>query len=227
MSKKAANTMEERMKSSLTKVSLALLSAVFFLGCQDMGSGPVGPDGWGPQFTHNDPDKVHGGPKNGGGGDDGTKVSWSLADHVVPKARDHDDQVPDDIHTVKSTCSGAPGKPSNPSVEWKDDEVSGVDGCVTVTTTGGVKLTNDAYLIVATKKGDTQVTLQFQIQDIGGADGIQYRTDRFFIDSPVFTGAGFTLHVHSTVDIYELKGHTGGPKVKMVGTINIGDIEYH
>ena len=36
------------MKSSLAKVSLALLSAVFVLGCQDMGTGPVGPDG--PQF---------------------------------------------------------------------------------------------------------------------------------------------------------------------------------
>ena len=37
------------MKSNLTKLSLALLSAVFVLGCQDVGSGPVGPDG--PQFN--------------------------------------------------------------------------------------------------------------------------------------------------------------------------------
>ena len=36
------------MKSDLVKVSLALLSAVFVLGCQDVGWGPVGPDG--PQF---------------------------------------------------------------------------------------------------------------------------------------------------------------------------------
>ena len=33
------------MKSSLAKVTLALLSAVFILGCQDVGSGPVGPGG--------------------------------------------------------------------------------------------------------------------------------------------------------------------------------------
>ena len=32
------------MKSDLVKVSLALLSVVFILGCQDVGSGPVGPD---------------------------------------------------------------------------------------------------------------------------------------------------------------------------------------
>ena len=36
------------MKSNLFKLSLALLSAVFILSCQDLGSGPVGPDG--PQF---------------------------------------------------------------------------------------------------------------------------------------------------------------------------------
>ena len=36
------------MKSNLTKVSIALLSVVFILGCQDLG--PVGPDGLVPQF---------------------------------------------------------------------------------------------------------------------------------------------------------------------------------
>ena len=41
------------MKAPLTKVSLALLSAVFILACQDQGSGPVGPDGLVPQFSHN------------------------------------------------------------------------------------------------------------------------------------------------------------------------------
>ena len=38
------------MKSSLTKVCLALLSTAFLLSCQDLGSGPVGPDGLVPQF---------------------------------------------------------------------------------------------------------------------------------------------------------------------------------
>ena len=61
--------MEERMKAHLTKLSLALLSAGFLFGCQEQGSGPVGPEG--PQFTHNDPGKVHGGPKGGGNGDGG------------------------------------------------------------------------------------------------------------------------------------------------------------
>ena len=39
------------MKAHLTKVSLALLSAAFLLGCQDQGSGVVGPDGLSPQFA--------------------------------------------------------------------------------------------------------------------------------------------------------------------------------
>jgi hypothetical protein len=37
------------MKAHLTKLSLALLSTVFLLGCQEQGSGPVGPEG--PQFN--------------------------------------------------------------------------------------------------------------------------------------------------------------------------------
>ena len=39
------------MKAHLTKVSLALLSMVFLLGCQEQGSDPVGPEGLGPEFV--------------------------------------------------------------------------------------------------------------------------------------------------------------------------------
>ena len=38
------------MKSHLAKLSLALLSTVFLLGCQEQGSEPVGPEGPGPEF---------------------------------------------------------------------------------------------------------------------------------------------------------------------------------
>ena len=40
------------MKAHLAKVSLALLSTVFLLGCQEQGSEPVGPEG--PQFNKPD-----------------------------------------------------------------------------------------------------------------------------------------------------------------------------
>lgn len=46
------------MKAHLAKVSLALLSTVFLFGCQDMGSGPMGPEGLGPEF--NKPPHDHG-----------------------------------------------------------------------------------------------------------------------------------------------------------------------
>ena len=48
------------MKAHLTKVSLALLSTVFLLACQDLGSDAVGPDG--PQFDkRGDPGALCGG----------------------------------------------------------------------------------------------------------------------------------------------------------------------
>ena len=50
------------MKSHLAKLSLALLSTVFLLGCQEQGSSPVGPEGLGPEFSHK-PGKAHGGNK--------------------------------------------------------------------------------------------------------------------------------------------------------------------
>jgi len=42
------------MKAHLAKLSLALLSVAFLLGCQEQGSGPVGPEG--PQFDKPDND---------------------------------------------------------------------------------------------------------------------------------------------------------------------------
>ena len=69
------------MKAHLTKLSLALLSTVFLLGCQDLGSEPVGLDGLGPEFS---PGK--GGGKGGGGKKGGAvladvtmTVGWSGA----------------------------------------------------------------------------------------------------------------------------------------------------
>ncbi len=62
------------MKAHLTKVSLALLSTVFLLGCQDMGSEPVGPEGLGPEFTHKN-GAEHG---KGGGGGGGNSEAFEL-----------------------------------------------------------------------------------------------------------------------------------------------------
>ena len=58
----------------LAKVSLTLASVVFILGCQDLGSGPVGPDGLVPQFAKPgrcEDDPGHQSCKGDDAGDDG------------------------------------------------------------------------------------------------------------------------------------------------------------
>ena len=55
------------MKAHLAKLSLALLSTVFLLGCQEQGSEPVGPEG--PQFNKPDAEgHNHDKDDDGGGG---------------------------------------------------------------------------------------------------------------------------------------------------------------
>lgn len=81
------------MKSHLTKVSLALLSTVFLLGCQEPGSGPLGPEGLGPEFK-----KCDSPPCNGGGGSatvnlDLTDGMTSTATFVVDVAQDSDTKL--------------------------------------------------------------------------------------------------------------------------------------
>ena len=72
--------------------SVALVTAAFLFGCQDMGSGPVGLDGLGPEFA---PKKCIADPTLsgcGGGGDDGAggtvalflSPTFSCVDGAVP-----------------------------------------------------------------------------------------------------------------------------------------------
>ena len=84
------------MSAHFTRVSLALLTAVFLLGCQDLGSGPVGVDGLEPQFAKKCESPPCGGGGGGGGGDDngGTKGKYLIeffgdmtGDGVSPEER--------------------------------------------------------------------------------------------------------------------------------------------
>ena len=71
------------MKAHLTKVSLALLSTLFLLGCQEQGSGLVGP---GPEFHHRDGHSKGGG---GGGGNQFFKVTvTSTEGHISSTTQD-------------------------------------------------------------------------------------------------------------------------------------------
>ena len=71
------------MKAHLAKLSLALLSAVFLLGCQERGSGPVGPEGLGVQANKTEEDHTHG--KGGGDKDnpEGPNVDVTLTDGIT------------------------------------------------------------------------------------------------------------------------------------------------
>ncbi len=65
------------MRGHLTKVSLAFLSAVFILGCQDQGTGVVESEGLGPQFGVNCEKKPNH-PKCPDGGDVGGGVAGTV-----------------------------------------------------------------------------------------------------------------------------------------------------
>jgi len=77
------------MKFDLAKVTLALASVAFLLGCQDLGSGPVGPDALAPQFNKADEGKHdHGGGDDGGGDNPGSpfyKYTFTGAITTNPK----------------------------------------------------------------------------------------------------------------------------------------------
>ena len=93
------------MKAHLAKLSLALLSTVFLLGCQDMGSSPVGPEGLGPEFHarhgecegHNKNDEGCDGGDDGGGanvmGTLGLAFGMTAVDFSVSIGHDSDKKL--------------------------------------------------------------------------------------------------------------------------------------
>ena len=62
------------MKAHLAKVSLALLSVAFLLGCQEQGSDPVGPEGLGPEFHHGKGSHADGGGGASSGDNPGSSI---------------------------------------------------------------------------------------------------------------------------------------------------------
>ncbi len=80
------------MKAHLAKVSLALLSTVFLLGCQEQGSGPVGPEG--PQFDKPDPTTgLHDHGDDGGGGKQFVFVDVVLDGWMITDPVDQENQM--------------------------------------------------------------------------------------------------------------------------------------
>ncbi len=197
-----------------------LLGAAFLLSCQEQGSIPVGPEGQGPQFHpgHAGDCKGHDKKDNPdlcGGNGDGGKTFFSV--DLVPHTASFNPSDP----TLVSTCSGT-AEDSNYSVSWPR-----FSECVTITPTGGYQLNNDPVLTFAKKRGSiTGIT--FFIDDVVGGDGIQHETDQIPVDPAAEPSpSGFTVHVHADgVEVWRLKGHLGGPRVQMIGTISIADVVF-
>ena len=131
------------MKAHLTKVSLALLSTVFLLGCQDLGSEPVGPEGLGPEFAAKTCDEN---PKQGKckAGDDDTGGAGGLF-YDSPGGKD-----------IGYTCEGGaiPPPGDNPTifgqVTWgnirRTDEH--IHGDITLNLAGATGFVPGIYMIV-------------------------------------------------------------------------------
>ena len=195
------------MNAHLTKVSLGLLSAVFILGCQDLGSGPVGPDGLVPQF------------KRGGNGKPDSSIYSVDANQGACSVQ---------ANTWFSTKAGVPTG-SSLSPRW-------ARGDLTVTTVpvdgnAAVLLTGPAGAGVGVHKGEID-WVRLSIRDISNVQyttgKIPFTTSNGPLQDDGSAPDGFTISGvadNNIVPIYPLtaRGNKRGPQV---GTICFGDLVY-
>ena len=161
------------------------------------------------------PDKPPGQDKPDKPGKGGDKTAYSV-DAV-------DDDGPYVSPTLVSTCPGSTGE-NTLFVSWPRSPAQ----CIVITPTeSSYALTDDPQLTVSKKRGKV-IAVQFYIQDKPGPDGIMHSSEQIPVDPPVTpSSSGFTLHVHAdNVPVWRHKGHTGGPRVEMIGTISVGDIVF-
>ncbi len=157
-----------------------------------------------------------------GKGGDKTAYSVDAVDHGGPYISP----------TLVSTCPGSTGE-NTLYVEWPRFEQ-----CIVISwnefpdswtseTFAPYDLTDDPQLTVRKKRGMV-IGVQFFIQDVDTPDGIFHSSDQIPVDPPVDPSSeGFTLHLHAdAVPVWRHKGHTGGPRVEMIGTISVGDIVF-
>lgn len=135
---------------------------------------------------------------------------------------------PLDASVLSSTCPGEVGRQWH--VNFGHTECLIVRPAWTSASYAPYELRDDVKLIVTVEKGKngriTHVTLLGQ--DVIGDAGIAHETDAVAVAIPVTPDkAGFVLHVHATdVPVWRRSGHTGGDRVEVVGTIDIGDVVY-
>ncbi len=192
----------KRMKSHLTKVSLALLSTVFLLGCQGQGSEPVGPEG--PQFDKKgtgrcaaaaDEGHCHGGGDDDGGG--ALQVTFTTDGGFV---------------ATDPTLTTLAPTPVN-------HKLGGGFAMNPITVGGFILQRVDAYPRI---KAGNVTEVEFYFYD---TEGNIYHAGPPWpsVDPAVPVSDGFTLHLHANG--VELR--TGnGPNSTVIGTVSIADAVY-
>ena len=166
------------MKAHFAKLSLALLSTVFLLGCQEQGPGPVGPDTeiGGPNFLHQ---KKNPKPHGGGGGD--PAATLDLADGMETEAlpvtvkTDRDDKLKvnntDFMHDIQmnftnlGTCVGFKGTNGGTVPMRGQDVFTALLAQLTAPVTNGKVIMNidktDLMVDGNTQSGRHQVLVQY------------------------------------------------------------------
>ena len=154
------------MKAHLAKVSLALLSVAFLLGCQEQGAGPVGPEGLGIQAKRTNPGKKP--PKDAGPGSDRlVTITGGLSAQGQPVQVDSDNQKKFVISA--SAFVGA--------ISLTDTEAAGLGKCVTTVGTDPAALSQEALLALLTddSKLPRKFIKRFDRHDPSGFNQIQYQ----------------------------------------------------
>ena len=200
------------MKAHLAQVSLALLSTVFLLGCQEQGSGLVGPEGLVPEFAKGGkkgkPDKPGGGGGGGGGGN-GKDLAATFTDHVG-------DGDFDPFDPTITTAVPSPGLACGCDLPLADS----------ITPTDSDRLMIRAIgLTIKVKSGKFQ-SVKVLVSDMAEwpratADEVIWRTETIPVDpqSVVMSGDTTTIHLHRD-NLKLTEKHETGVK----GMISIADV---
>ena len=185
----------------------ALLGVALLLGCQDLGSGPVGPDGLVPQFTHKNSEH---GNRGGKDDDDGTtifEVTFPRVDHFSPEAPP----------TLTTKCETTVNHKLWATI---------FDDCMVA-----IKLTQPdgstielirVSVFPRVKAGKvTAIDMYFNDDNLPGS-GTTYGTGLLLPDEVEgLENGGFIVHMH--VDEVELKERKNSPSI---GKVSIGDAVY-
>ena len=193
------------MKAHLTKVSLALLSTVFLLGCQEQGSGPVGPEGL--EIQAKKGGKGKGGGGGGGGVGNGKDLGATFTTHTAAF---------DPFDPTITTAVPSPSLACGCDLPLADSITP---------TNSGREMIRAIGLTIKMKSGKFQ-SVKVLVSDMAEwpratADEVIWRTETIPVDpQSVFTsGTTTTIHLHRDNLVLTAKHDT-----EVKGMVSIADV---